>query len=827
MSSSLLVATIAAMHLIGMYSLHKNASLHYQLTELFVAILILFTGSYISFRWIAHMNTNQQNHFTTKLKSALALGLGVAGFHYILMYDGFLSPLHHHLQENSSTGNNMGMTILALYVGAATVIILIIVLISSYVEGKFLRQALKLKTNEQYYQSLFYHNPDLIITFDTKGYFLGMNHVVEAYGYSETELRNRPFAPLIVPEMLETALENYYKAASGTATNYDTAFYNKFGERIEVNVTNLPIIVDGEIVGVYGIHKDITRHKQDQQALAEAELKYRSLAEDAIVGIYIMQDGRLVYANPQLASMTGYSVEELIGSDVTNYIVPEDLSVLEKNTQKILTEEMPALRYVYRIVNKDQSILQFEIHASKTLFQGKPAIIGSIIDITEQKLAQEKIKYLAFHDALTGLPNRYKFNSRFQEAMMHQEMKSAAILFLDLDRFKLINDTLGHDTGDQLLKEIADKLATCITPKDCLARIGGDEFILFMPQVDRPGVIHTAERMLAALNKPIHIKGLEMFITPSIGISLYPHDDKEVGNLIKKADLAMHQAKRMGKNNYQFYQNQSIETTNERFELEHDLRKAVEREEFVLYYQPKTNIQSGALTGMEALIRWQHPDKGIISPDQFIPLAEETGLIVPIGEWVLRTACKQLKGLLDTGFPPVLVSVNLSLRQFFQPDFIGMVKSVLAETGLSPEYVELEMTESMMIDTHHALKIVRDLKKLGVKISLDDFGTGYSSLHYLKEFPVDTIKIDQSIDQSFVRDSLTNGSNATIVKTIIAMAHQLKMTVIAEGVETKEQLTFLQQHLCDSAQGYLFSKPRPLEEIIKSIDTFKHCVKHV
>jgi diguanylate cyclase (GGDEF)-like protein/PAS domain S-box-containing protein len=700
-------------------------------------------------------------------------------------------------------GWQIGITVMVL------VLFVIFLLIVLYISKKFAAQSNQLKTSQQHYQSLYHYNPDMILTLDKEGKLLSANEVVESYGYKVEEIINEPFSAYVVPEMLKKTHENFKKSIKGTATNYETTIYSKDGKRIELNVTSIPIVINEKIVGAYAILKDITRFKYAQNALVEAESKYRSLVEESLIGIYIIQNGKFVYVNPQILEWFGYTYEETIGSHLINYIHPEDVTIVEENIQKRLQGGIKGVRFQYRGIRKDQNVIYMEVYGSQTIYQGRPAIIGSVIDITEQKKAEEKIKHMAYHDALTGLPNRYQLRSRFQSALMDKNMKLAAILFLDLDRFKLINDTLGHELGDQLLKKVAERLRECVGVGDCLARLGGDEFILFLPHTDQERASRAAKKVLATLNESFLLNEYEIYITPSMGISQYPCDGEDIATLIKKADLAMHQAKRLGKNNFQYYEKKSMEQSTNRLELEKDLRKALERKEFILYYQPKLSIYSGEIIGVEALIRWSHPDKGIISPTEFIPLAEETGMIIPIGEWVLRKACTEIQALNKAGFPPMVVSVNLSLRQFFQPNFTQMVGQVLSETGLPPESLELEITESMTIDTHHALMIVSELKKLGVRISLDDFGTGYSSLHYLKQFPVDKLKIDRS----FIRDCLTDSNNATIVKTIIAMAHELKMEINAEGVETEEQLAFLQQNSCNEVQGYLFSKPLPIEEI--------------
>lgn len=553
----------------------------------------------------------------------------------------------------------------------------------------------------------------------------------------------------------------------------------------------------------YYIEKLEVQHK----AFRESEEHYRHLLETAPLPMAIQSEGKFVYINQAGLKVLGAkSLEELLGHSTFEFI-PIDYHQTVKNRMKHALEGIRLNPIEYPVIRLDGKKIYLELAMKKTNYRDKPAFMIIGMDITERKNMEKQLHHMAYHDGLTGLPNRYKLTQCFETVMSNKTMKHAAILFIDLDRFKLMNDTFGHDYGDVLLKQVAERLKGIIRTGDILARQGGDEFLLFLPRIDEEGASKMARSILDRFNEPIVLNDYEIYITPSIGISLYPQDGAEIGALLKKADSALHQVKAFGKNNYRFYIHNPSEKSPEILEM--DLRKAIEREEFLLHYQPKLNIQSGKMIGVEALIRWQHPNKGFISPAQFIPLAEETGLIIPIGEWVLRKVCTQNKSWQEKGFPPTVVSVNLSLRQFYQPNLVQRVSQILYDTGLAPEQLELEITESMMIDSRHALKIVKELKKLGVKISLDDFGTGYSSLHYLKEFPIDTLKIDQS----FVRDCLTDGNDATIIKTIIAMAHQLKKEVVAEGIECKEQLIFLQQNLCNEGQGYLFSKPVPLETL--------------
>lgn len=432
----------------------------------------------------------------------------------------------------------------------------------------------------------------------------------------------------------------------------------------------------------------------------------------------------------------------------------------------------------------------------------------------ERRQYEKKIEYMAFHDPLTGLPNKRLFEQKLRHALETAKYNDhmVGVMYLDLDRFKLINDSLGHHVGDLLLQEISTRLRKLLRNGDDIFRQGGDEFTILLDKVTHEEAINVSEKILKAVAKPFVIESREIFITPSIGISLYPFDGKDIETLMKKADIAMYHAKDYGKNNYKFFD--SFLDTVKQLELETHLRKALDQNELILYYQPKINLNTDRIVGVEALIRWNHPKLGLITPAQFIPLAEETGLIVPIGEWALRTACIQQKAWLNQGLPPMIMSVNLSLRQFFQSDIIKTISKILFETNIDPQYLELEITESMTMDVEIAIKVLHQLKNLGVNISIDDFGTGYSSLSYLKNLPIHRLKIDQS----FIRDMSIDYKDKSIVASIISMAHNLRLKVTAEGVETEEQSSFLKEQGCDEAQGYYFEKPLPpneLEKILK------------
>lgn len=456
---------------------------------------------------------------------------------------------------------------------------------------------------------------------------------------------------------------------------------------------------------------------------------------------------------------------------------------------------------------------------------GKPIrMIGSLMDITARKVAEERIERLNNYDSLTDLPNRSLFEDRLPQALSLAERnhQPAAVMLLNLDRFKTINDTLGHAVADQLLRAVAERLQQCLRATDTVARFPGDSFALLLTQISRSedaariaqrmenNAVETAQGILDALKSPFNFDGQELYATASIGIGVFPHDGRDAEALLRNAGAALSRVKEQGGNGYQFYAADMNAQALHMLALENGLRRAIEREEFVLHYQPQVDIRSGKILAVEALIRWQHPELGFVSPVDFIPLAEDNGLIVPIGEWSLRTACRQAKRWHDEGFTHLRMSVNLSARQFQQPDLIEMVEQVLEETGLDPVDLEFELTESaVMKNAERAIDIMRRLKDMKIQIAIDDFGSGYSSLSYLKRFPIDRLKIDRS----FVQEATSDPTDAAIIMAIITLAQNLRLKTIAEGVETQEQLKFLNLLRCDEIQGFLFSKALPPDDL--------------
>ena len=555
---------------------------------------------------------------------------------------------------------------------------------------------------------------------------------------------------------------------------------------------------------------------QKQAELNKVQARYRNLFASMRDAIIIADLSRtIIDANqPALRTLFGYENSEVLGQSTA--MLYADTERFEMTGREVFNrrDAVDGQLLETRFRRKSGEVFHGEVSALKLQDEKGVSVgnIGIIRDITERKRHEEQLKHLATHDELTGLANRTLLLDRLEQSL-HYARRSGrlvAVLLFDLDRFKVINDSLGHAFGDQVLCAVAQRLRKLVREADTLARLGGDEFVILLAEVAEPEDVGlVAAKILQHLAEPLSIDGREIRLTASLGVSLYPRDSDEGAILIRNADMAMYRAKRDGSSTFAFYSPEMNQRIRETLELEGALRQALEREEFRLHYQPKVELASGRIIGCEALVRWHHPQRGMVSPVDFIPLAEETGLIVPLGTWVLKEACRQVRTWQCDGQPKLSVAVNLSARQFRKGDLPQLVSEILHEVGLDPTLLELELTESMVMDDPAgAERTMQTLKDLGVGLSLDDFGTGYSSLNYLRRFPVDSLKIDRS----FIRDVATDPSGASVVTSVIDIAHNLGLTAVAEGVETQEQLAFLTGCGCDMLQGYLFSKPLPAEE---------------
>lgn|SRR5574341_120179 len=584
-------------------------------------------------------------------------------------------------------------------------------------------------------------------------------------------------------------------------------------------LTPIPVIVVAVAGHMHNLRQRVKRELLTRE-LAEEELcrsdhRYQTLVDTAPDIIYRLGiDGMITSLNPAFENITGRPVDEVIGRPFVEIIHPEDVHLAREGFEHAALHGRTSAPVELRVRAKNGEYLTGEF-SSAPLFENGQLVgnFGVARDVTGRKRAEEKLRHVAYYDALTGLPNRELFLDRLHQAIIQARRykRMLAVMLLDIDRFKEINDTLGHRTGDLLLRAVADRINRCVREGDTVARHGGDEFIILFSGVSHiQDMVVVAKKVNRALSEGSVLNGQELFITASMGISLYPADGIDADTLVKNADVAMYQAKGHGRNTYRFYTPTMNAEALRKLILENNLRKALEREEFVLHYQPLVELATGRVTGTEALLRWQHPGLGLLAPIEFIPLAEETGLIVPIGEWMLQKACEQGKAWQEAGRPSLRMAVNLSMRQFRQNNVTEMVAGALMRSGLHPGCLDLELTESVVMqDAEETIATLRELKSLGVRLTIDDFGTGYSSLSYLKNLPLSTLKLDQSFVNALTRD---RGDEA-ISRAIVALAHDLSLKVIAEGVETSEQVEFLRVLKCDEVQGFLFSRPVPAPEL--------------
>jgi len=643
------------------------------------------------------------------------------------------------------------------------------------------------------------HMPNALLTLDNTYTIRTCTAAAERiFGYTSKQLIGQPISIL---------LPDWSTEWIGAAEQTTTATHQDGSTRsvaCELHRLNIELPTDYLILSV----RETAVLKPFERMLKLASAVFDSTQEGVIL---TDESVKILYVNPAFTTATGYTAEEAVGRNPRMLQSGWHNNAFYEKMWSSLNETGMWQGEIWNRRKNGAIYPQWLTIRSLLNDQGVVVNYTAVFDdITERKKEEERLYHQTHHDALTGLPNRVMFMERLTQAMADAKRLGllAGVMFLDLDRFKLINDTMGHNTGDVLLQYVAERLVDCVRDGDTVARLGGDEFTILLEKLDDPTEASAvADKILSAFDQSFSLNGQEFFVTPSIGVALYPHDGDDVESLIKNADTALYRAKEHG-NNYQIYTAAMSGQSSMIFELEKDLRKALERDEIIVHYQPQVSLSSGKMVGMEALVRWQHPTRGLVSPAQFIPLAEETGLIVPIGEYVLRTACKQNKLWQEKGYPPMRLAVNLSARQFQQKDLTTFIRDVLQETGLDARYLELEITESLaMDDVHQAISILHSLKELGVQISIDDFGTGYSSLSYLKKFPIQTLKIDRS----FVNDISHDPDDAAIASSIIVMAHSLKLNVIAEGVETASQLNFLRDRNCNEMQGYLFSKPLSAE----------------
>ncbi|HKK01848.1 MAG TPA: EAL domain-containing protein, partial [Desulfuromonadales bacterium] len=569
---------------------------------------------------------------------------------------------------------------------------------------------------------------------------------------------------------------------------------------------------EGIILSVVEISRDVTEEKKTEERLRQSEQRYANLFQGnaSVMLVFEQKTRQIVDANPAACLFYGYTKEQMTSMKIT------EINVLSREEISREIEEARAagrrhFRFQHRLASGD--IRDVEVFSGPVVVEGQSLIYALVYDVTERVLAEKKLQYLALHDVLTGLANRSLLEDRLSQALIRAQRhgETGGVFFLDLDHFKNINDSLGHQIGDLLLQQVAERLGRALRREDTISRLGGDEFILLLPGIkDGPEAALLAAEILHKLARSYQLPGKEVFITSSLGISLYPSDSLDFGTLIRNADTAMYHAKSEGRNNFQFFRSEMTTAVQQRLSLEHDLRRALTKDEFRLYYQPQVDAVTGEFVGVEALIRWLHPERGVVPPADFIPIAEENGLIDQIGAWVLRTACVQNRQWQSMGCQPIQIACNVSGRQFRNPNFIDTLDQILKESGCDPQRLEIEVTENILMENiEQSIATLVDLKTRKISLAIDDFGTGYSSLNYLRVFPIDRLKIDRS----FVTRVTENVDDVAIANAIISLARTLKLDVVAEGVETAEQAALLRELGCDKFQGYFFGRPVPADAL--------------
>ncbi len=803
---------IVAMHYTGMAAMRMQPAIEYSpgLFALSVVIAIVAATAALWIAGIFHSGETGAKVIYQKLGGALVMGLAISGMHYTGMAAANVAPGSICLVTPYGVAPHW----LAVLVGAGTFVILSVTLLVSVFDARFAQQGQKmladLRAVQTFLSSIVENMPNMVFVKEAVDLrFVHFNRAGERLtGYSrdliigknDYDLFPREQADFFVGrdrEVLATrdelvVVEEPISRADGTTRLLRTVKLSIEDEQ-------------GRPKYLLGISEDITDRRRAEEQLRIAARAFENTADGVV--IYDAQR-RIDSVNKSFTTITGYQEHEVVGKHADFFRSAQHDDAFYRDVDSVVEQNG---RWQGEMTLRRKSGEIFPALSSISAVSDERGVTTNYVtvfnDISSFKEYEAKLEFIARHDSLTGLPNRAFFQERFRLALAKARRHNVAVvlLFIDLDQFKTINDSLGHQVGDELLQAVATRLQTCVRETDLVARLGGDEFTIMVDDLNNAqhaGKI--AEKLLGALAIPIQVREHNLVIAASIGISCYPQDGPDAETLLKNADAAMYAAKQAGRSTFRFFEPQMNEQVMKRVQMEALMRRALERGEFLLHYQPKVDIATGAIHGVEALLRWAHPDRGLVSPAEFIPILEETGLIVPVGEWVTREACRQIKAWQQSGLKVPPVAVNLSARQFQQKDLERSVSDILRETGVAPELLQFEITESMLMnDPEAAERTLRALKAAGVKLSIDDFGTGYSSLAYLRRFPLDMLKIDRT----FIKDMVGNPDGAAITVAIINLAHSLGLKVVAEGVETEAQVNLLALHSCDELQGYYFSKP--------------------
>jgi diguanylate cyclase (GGDEF)-like protein/PAS domain S-box-containing protein len=650
------------------------------------------------------------------------------------------------------------------------------------------------------------HMPALIAYYDSDTFtcrFANQQYAA-TFGFTEESIVGRTFAEVIGAEaaaMIQPLVDRMLRDRA--AAFYERLLKSPDGATRWIEVHLVPHQVDDDrLVGCFVLINDITKHRQAERAVRESEERLAKFMQASVEGIVFHREGVIVDVNPALLELTGYALEDMLGRDTREFVAPDQIAKVSS-----VLATLPETTYESAVLRKDGSTVPVELIVRTILRNGERMRMVIVRDIRDRIAAQARIKHLAHHDTLTGLPNRASFMERLEMLMSGAagDRGRLALLFIDLDHFKRVNDSLGHLVGDALLQTVAERITSRLRTSDLVARFGGDEFMVLLSDFDSlADVEEVALKLLGAIESPVQVEGRPISVTPSIGVALFPDDGDTPGQLIKHADAAMYLAKSRGRANVQFFDPAIADSAYAELVIESELADAIERGEFVLHFQPQVRARDGVMVGSEALIRWNHPQRGLLAPDEFIPVAEQRRLMVRIGHWVLREAARCARRLHENGLTGMPVAVNLSTMQFQASGFIETLEQVLAEEQVPGSWIELELTERMLMDDlPQVYRLLGRLKAMGIRIAVDDFGTGYSSLGHLKDLPIDKMKIDRS----FVMDLPDERDSAAIARAIIQMARSLEITVIAEGVENDAQRNFLALNGCDELQGDAISPP--------------------
>ncbi|GAB4439177.1 MAG: hypothetical protein OHK0011_21830 [Turneriella sp.] len=684
------------------------------------------------------------------------------------------------------------------------------------------RQArIALQRRELEFRRLVETSSEGVWTIDENGLTTFVNkRMADMLGYSPEEMLGKSFLDYVSPDLHSLSLEKLQRRKAGVSEVHESALRHRSGRTVWVIASTSPIRDESGIVtGALAMMSDITDRKAIEEKLRQSEARYRQLVESSADAIIVHQSGFIVYANEAALRLVGAQEErELIGRNALDFVAPEYRAMVIERMKAVNVPGGRAPLLEEKFLRLDGTTVDVEVSATGTLYNGAYATMVVARDITDRKRAEAEIRYLVEHDTLTGLPNRVLFADRLAHTIAISERHSSifAVLFLDLDHFKKINDSYGHRAGDRFLRQVAELLTACVRASDTVSRQGGDEFTILLHELSHPedaGIV--ARNICEKLAEPLDIEGVRLNASVSIGIAVYPKDGHTADTLLRNADVAMYHAKSRGRNQYQFFSEELNRITQQRLDIELALRRALAENHLYVVYQPQLNLQTGAIEGFEALIRWRHPARGSFSPREFIPIAEESGQILALGDWVLRTVLADIPKFDAAGYKKLRFAVNVSATELRQANFADRVKALLAESRVSPDRLELELTESMLMhDAQLVAQSIQKLSALGIRFAIDDFGTGYSSLSFLKALRLHYLKIDLS----FVRDLTRDADGAAIVRTIISLAQNLRLKTVAEGVETQEQRDFLRNHGCEMMQGFLLSPPLRFSEALEFLD---------